>query len=171
VNVCRPLIAIIVGALFWQIASAIPIVDTDMARGEFGTMRDAVRAAGEQYLEHSRHTDREYVGGVLRDRHGRYRYTVGHAAAGTDTVRFRVGVVTGHELVGFWHTHGRQGSARELFSAEDVALVKGQGLPLYLITPNGHIRKLEPGRLRRVHGRRSALAVGRAAAGVIVDRL
>lgn len=163
-----------VGALIWEFASAgagPPTVDTQLARGEFGSVLDAVETAGGQYLEPSKRTDREYVGGILKNDDGSYRYTAGHAESRDDTVSFRVSLQSGYHLVAFWHTHGHPGRAREFFSAQDVSLVKEQGVALYLITPAGRIRVLEPGRIRPVRARRSTYGRGGAAAGMIVGRL
>ena len=163
-----------VGALIWEFASAgaeRPTVDTQLAQGEFVSVLNAVQMAGGHYLEPSKRTDREYVGGILKSDDGSYRYTAGHAESRDDAVSFRVSVQSGYRLVAFWHTHGRPGRARELFSAKDANLVTEQGLPFYLITPTGRIRVLEPGRIRPVRARQSALARGGATAGVIVGRI
>ncbi|MEE8042076.1 MAG: DUF4329 domain-containing protein, partial [Pseudomonadales bacterium] len=149
----------------------LPTVDTRLAHGEFESILYAVQSAGRQYHEPSRRTDREYVGGILKNNDGRYRYTAGHAESRDNAVSFRVSVQSGYRLVAFWHTHGRPGRARELFSAKDANLVTEQGLPFYLITPTGCIRVMEPGRARPVRPRQSVYGRRGAAAGVIVGRI
>lgn len=162
------------GALIWDLALAttpLPTVDTHVTAGRYDSPLEAVSAAGRRYLERSRRSDSEYVGGVLRDTSGTYRYSVGRADAGSDQVRFRVSLFAGSELVAFWHTHGRAGPERELFSREDMQLVATQDLPLYLVTPSGRIRLLRPDAVRRLRPRESVLARNAAARGVIAGRI
>ncbi len=171
-NIRWALTAGCLGALLCEFArAALPTVDTHIAPGQFDSPLAAVHGAGEVYLEVSRRSDREYVGGVLRDAGGAYRYTAGRAEAKADQVTFRVVLAPGYELVAFWHTHGRRGTARELFSEDDTRLVAAQGLPFYLITPSGRIRLLKPGRRHRRGARPSALLPSGAATGVIAGRI
>lgn len=151
--------------------AALPTIETRIDPEAFESPLAAVQSAGNLYLEVSRRSDREVVGGILRNASGEYRYTVGWAEPEADEVRFRIVIAPGQELVAFWHTHGRAGPARELFSEQDTRLVAGQGLPLYLITPRSRIRLLQPGRIRRRGPRESATLPRGAATGVMVGRI
>lgn len=98
----------------------------------------------DKFLDTSTRTDTEYVGAVLRDRDGRYRFTVGNGKPGQDTVTFRVRYPQSSELVGFWHTHGDAGPHRDRFSRADVELVRDTGKPFFLITADGRLLVLTP---------------------------
>lgn len=104
----------------------------------------AIQAAADAFLAHSRATDAEFVGGVLRARDGNYRLTVGRGEAGQDSITYAVGRRAGEMLLALWHTHGTSGPGRNFFSPRDVRLVQEHRLPLYLITPSGQIRVLVP---------------------------
>jgi len=111
---------------------------------DFATVSAAVEALGSAHLERSLASDREFVGGVLRDSRGRFWGTVGAGCSGQDTVTFAVAVPTGTTLAAFWHTHGAKGLFRDLFSPDDAELVRGTGMAFYLVTPDGDLKVLEP---------------------------
>ena len=113
----------------------------------------------------SRRSDREHVGAIFQRHDGFYTASHGAAPNGRDEVSFRVPRLSGHTLVAYWHTHGRDGWFRDRFSETDARLVQRTGRPFYLFTPGGDIRVLAPGALRhgRASGRRSLL--GRGAQG------
>ena len=64
------------------------------------------------------------------------------------------------QLAAFWHTHGAPARLRELFSPDDVDLVRSTGRDFYLITPRGEIRVLRPSDVPRI----GAIGIGRATA-------
>jgi Domain of unknown function (DUF4329) len=136
----------------------------------FATLDAAVEALGRAHLTRSVTSDREFVGGVLRDAAGRFWGTVGAGCPGQDTVTFVVAVPVGSSLAAFWHTHGAAGLFRELFSPEDVQLVRNTGHAFYLMTPGGELRVLEPGDVAAPAGRhlrRSKLPSGALAGRVL----
>jgi Domain of unknown function (DUF4329) len=110
----------------------------------FETLAAAVNALGGAHLPRSVASDREFVGGILRDASGRFWGTVGAGCPGQDTVTFAVTVPAGATLAAFWHTHGASGLFRDLFSPDDAELVRSTGYAFYLITPDGELRVLEP---------------------------
>ena len=107
---------------------------TDLAYG-LGRLRDTL-------LAESIRKDVEYVGAILEAQDGSYTFTQGNGRKSQDTVTFRIRRESGSRIVGFWHTHGDRGFARDYFSPEDAKLVQATGLPFYLITPEGEIRVL-----------------------------
>ncbi len=78
----------------------------------------------------------------LRDGAGGYWTSVGSGCSGQNTVTFAVQVPAKMQLAAFWHTHGAAAPLRELFSPDDVDLVRSTGRDFYLITPRGEIRVL-----------------------------
>lgn len=128
----------------------------------------------DKFLDTSKRSDTEFVGAVLQDSSGRYRFTVGNGKPGQDTVTFQVRYPQTQELVGFWHTHGDQGPNRDRFSRADVELVRNTGKPFFLITADGRLLVLTPeaaqgsgglfsdqgsGRSRAVRGSRAGIPV------------
>jgi hypothetical protein len=115
---------------------------------DFATLSGVVEALGRAHLERSLASDREFVGGILRDSRGRFWGTVGAGCSGQDTVTFAVAIPSGAMLAAFWHTHGANGLFRDLFSPDDAELVRSTGMAFYLVTPDGDLRVLEPRDLR-----------------------
>ncbi|MCZ6619505.1 MAG: hypothetical protein O7E57_15390 [Gammaproteobacteria bacterium] len=121
----------------------------------------AVRAMRGRFLDTSVSQDVEFFGAVLQEDHGDYRATFGQGCRGVDKINFSVSLAAGAKLSAFWHTHGRGGLARNLFSAEDAATVLDYQLPFYLIDSRGLIRVLDPAGAstgtRMMHGSRLRL--------------
>lgn len=107
----------------------------------YPTVVDAVVSMRRAVLDESVRSDREFVGAVV-EYDGAYRASVGHGCVNQDTVTFAVVVPPGARLAALWHTHGAPGGLRDLFSAEDVALVRSVQRDFYLITPRGQVRVL-----------------------------
>ncbi|HTO57234.1 MAG TPA: DUF4329 domain-containing protein [Pseudomonadales bacterium] len=107
----------------------------------YSTVVDAVESMRRMYLDESIRSDREFVGAIV-EREGSYRTSVGRGCANRDVVRFSVSLEADMRLVAFWHTHGAPANLRELFSPEDVDLVKSTQRDFYLITPHGQLRVL-----------------------------
>jgi hypothetical protein len=105
----------------------------------------AVDAMRREHLDRSVRSDREFVGAVVQNLDGGFWATVGSGCSGQDTVTFTVGVPRGMAVAAFWHTHGAPALYRDLFSADDVDLVRSTGRDFYLITPRGDLRVLRPG--------------------------
>jgi hypothetical protein len=128
----------------------------------------AVDAMRREHLDHSIRSDREFVGAVVEDGAGGYWTSVGKGCSGQNTVTFVVHVPATMQLAAFWHTHGSAAPLRELFSPDDVDLVRSTGRDFYLITPRGEIRVLRPNEVQRMRvigsGRATAsrAAIGRA---------
>ncbi len=129
-----------------------------------------VAAMRRAHLAESIRTDREYVGAVLERREG-YSATVGAGCAGRDTVTFAVTIPDGARVAAFWHTHGAPDAFRDLFSADDVELVRAMHRDFYLITPRGELRVLRVADvLARSPARIARGAPTGAATGVAVAR-
>jgi len=110
----------------------------------------AVDAMRREHLEHSVRSDREFVGAIVENGAGEYWVSVGSGCSGQNTVTFAVQVPATAMLAAFWHTHGAAAASRELFSPDDVDLVRTTGRDFYLITPRGEIRVLRTGDMARV---------------------
>jgi hypothetical protein len=149
------------GIVLLLVAQPVPasVVETDLLNLTAPTLADGLGTLRDLFLEDSRVTDREHVGAVLQSADGRFRFTHGIAPANQDRVSFRIRLAEDLALVGFWHTHGKQGQGRELFSPDDAALVRESGLPFYLIDPGGNLRVLRPIDLRQTRSR-IAIAAG-----------
>ncbi len=119
-------------------------VKTRMVDESFPDEVAAVREMSRRFLAISVREDVEFFGAVLQENHGEYRATFGQGCRGVDQINFSVPLRAGATLSAFWHTHGRRGLARDLFSAEDAATVLNYQLPFYLIDPAGLIRVLDP---------------------------
>jgi len=119
----------------------------------------AVDAMRREHLDRSVHSDREFVGAVVKNLDGGFWASVGSGCSGQDTVTFTIDVPRGMAVAAFWHTHGAPALYRDLFSADDVDLVRSTGRDFYLITPRGDLKVLRPGDIvgiDRVIGTRSA---------------
>lgn len=110
----------------------------------------AVDAMRRQHLDRSVRSDREYVGAVVENLDGGFWASVGSGCSGQDTVTFTIDVPRGMAVAAFWHTHGAPALYRDLFSADDVDLVRSTGRDFYLITPRGDLRVLRPGDIRGI---------------------
>ena len=126
------------------VEACVDLVRTRMADESFPSEIAAVREMSERFLETSVVQDVEFFGAVLQDSHGDYRATYGQGCRGVDQIHFSVLLAKGSKIRAFWHTHGRRGLARNLFSAADAASVRSHHLPFYLIDPEGLIRVLDP---------------------------
>ena len=97
---------------------------------------------GREHLQRSLRSDREFVGAIVENGAGEYWTSVGSGCSGQDTVTFAVQIPTAARLAAFWHTHGAAAASRDLFSPDDVDLVRNTGREFYLITPRGEISVL-----------------------------
>ena len=140
----RVLIAIVLFSIGTFAEACFKPVQTEMALESFPDEVAAVREMSRRFLASSLHEDVEYFGAVLKENQGQYRATFGQGCRGIDQINFSVGLKAGEELSAFWHTHGREGLARELFSADDASTVLSHQIPFYLIDPEGLIRVLDP---------------------------
>jgi hypothetical protein len=122
-------------------------VDRERAYASVVAAVDAMRRA---HLERSVRSDREFVGAVVENGAGGYWTSVGSGCSGQDTVTFAVQVPLETRVAAFWHTHGAAAALRDLFSPDDVDLVRSTGRDFYLITPRGEIRVLRPGDVARI---------------------
>ena len=110
----------------------------------FGSVVAAIDAMRLEHLDNSVRSDREFVGAVVANHDGRFQTSVGSGCRGQDTVTFTVQVPAGMSVAAFWHTHGAPALFRDLFSPDDVDLVRVSGRDFYLITPRGELRVLRP---------------------------
>jgi len=140
-------------ALIWALLSAI-FLPAHASRGACGvvattldgerqypTVVDAVASMQRTFLDESVRSDREFVGAIFEDG-GVYRASVGRACVGQNTVTFAVSVPPGARLAALWHTHGAPADLRELFSPDDVDVVRSMHRDFYLITPRGELKVL-----------------------------
>ena len=104
----------------------------------------AIHALATCYATRSADEDREYFAAILRGTEG-FVFVVGVGHQHTDEVSLRFDRLPGEAFVALWHTHGRDGVNRELFSPTDTALVKQVGVPFYLTDPKGRLRVFRPG--------------------------
>ena len=127
------------------------VVQTSVDRQRaYASVIAAVDAMRREHLERSVRSDREFVGAIVENGAGGYWTSVGSGCAGQNTVTFAVQVPAPARLAAFWHTHGAAAASRELFSPDDVDLVRMTGRDFYLITPRGDIRVLRPDDMARV---------------------
>jgi hypothetical protein len=119
------------------------LVTTHVRPGVFPSELAAVRALAATVLADSVAGDIEFAGGLYHLRDGGIRVSVGRGCPGADTIRFAVPLLDGAAPVAYWHTHGRDGFARERFSPDDARLVLNTRCPFYLITPRGQIHVLD----------------------------
>ena len=142
-------------------AAACERVKTALTSQTFATAVDALRAMAESVLDESVTYDIEFAGALYSTPPHGVRVSVGRGCPGADSIEFAVPRVDGHSPIAYWHTHGRDGFARDRFSPDDAALVLREQRPFYLITPRGQIRVLEPHTAKRrpafVASRRSVL--------------
>jgi hypothetical protein len=96
------------------------------------------------YLDRSVQQDREYIAPILQTAEG-FIGVVTVGEPGHDRFRLRITTSAAERLVALWHTHGKPGYARELFSTADTQLANRLGLPSYLTTPDGETRVYLPG--------------------------
>lgn len=134
------------------------LVDRERAYASVVAAVDAMRRV---HLERSVRSDREFVGAVVENGAGGYWTSAGSGCAGQDTVTFAVQLPLETRVAAFWHTHGAAAALRDLFSPDDVDLVRSTGRDFYLITPRGAIRVLRPGDVTRI----GAIGVRRMPAG------
>lgn len=132
----------------------------------------AVDAMRREHLDRSVVSDREFVGAVVENPDGGFWTSVGSGCSGQDTVTFAVDVPRGVAVAAFWHTHGAPALYRDLFSADDVDLVRSTGRDFYLITPSGDLRVLRPGDIPGIERVVRKTPVGRpfGATGLSVTR-
>ena len=162
---CKLLVRLLVMTLLLSASFAAEAcrdpVRTRITGESFPDEVSAVRAMRGKFLDTSVSQDVEFFGAVLREEHGAYRATFGQGCRGVDKINFSVSLTAGAKLSAFWHTHGRGGLARNLFSAEDAATVLAHQLPFYLIDSRGLIRVLDPAGTntgtRLIHGSRLRL--------------
>jgi hypothetical protein len=135
-------------------------VKTELAPETFASELDALRALANQVLNDSITYDVEFAGALYRNRFDGVRASIGRGCPGVDSIEFTVPHLDGEPPIAYWHTHGRDGFARDRFSPDDAELVRREGRPFYLITPRGKIRVLDAYRVTRdapVRSRRSLL--------------
>jgi hypothetical protein len=142
-------------------AAACERVNTALTARTFPTAVDALRAMAERVLDESVTYDVEFAGALYSTPPHGVRVSVGRGCPGADSIEFAVPRIDGQSPIAYWHTHGRDGYARDRFSPDDAALVLREQRPFYLITPRGKIRVLEPDMAKRRHAfvasRRSVL--------------
>jgi hypothetical protein len=127
------------------------VVQTSVDRGHaYANVVAAVDAMRREHLERSVRSDREFVGAVVENGSGGYWTSVGSGCSGQNTVTFAVQVPPRAQVAAFWHTHGAPAASRDLFSPDDIDLVRNTGLDFYLITPRGELRVLRPGDVVRL---------------------
>ena len=172
----RTLLVVLVLQITWQTSADPGVVKTrKLADITWDSHLSAAIDLAERFLTASMLEDREHVGAILRDKAGHFWATHGIGGISQDTVTFSIPKTQSSEIVAFWHTHGRSGFARNLFSPDDVNIVRSHGVPLYLLAPNGDVKilrrdLLHPGSRSGIR-RRSALGIpGRARNGVVVAR-
>ncbi len=137
------------------------LVQTSVDRQRaYASVVAAVDAMRREHLDRSVRSDREFVGAVVENGAGGYWASVGSGCSGQDTVTFAVKIPAHAQLAAFWHTHGAAAASRDLFSPDDVDLVRNTGRDFYLITPRGEIRVLRPSDVGRI----GAIGVGRVPA-------
>ncbi len=140
----RALITVLLLSLSVNLEACLEPVKTRMAVESFPDEVTAVREMSRRFLRTSVHQDVEFFGAVLQENHGEYRATFGKGCPGVDRINFSIGLKAGEKLSAFWHTHGRNGLDRNLFSAQDATTVLNYQIPFYLIDPAGLIRVLDP---------------------------
>ena len=119
------------------------VVQTSVDRQRaYASVVAAVDAMRREHLNRSIRSDREFVGAIVENGAGEYWTSVGSGCSGQDTVTFAVQIPAAARLAAFWHTHGAAAASRDLFSPDDVDLVRHTGRDFYLITPRGEIRVL-----------------------------
>ena len=128
--------------------------------GLFADELAAVATLSACYTAPSAHEDREYIAAILKQKDG-YRFVVQPAEAGADQVRLRFQRHPEEILVALWHTHGKAGAHRHLFSPGDTALVAQMAVPFYLSDPWGTLRVFSPGDAPRRRLRESGLRAPR----------
>jgi len=133
-------------------------IDADRA---YPTVVDAVFSMQRRFLDESIRSDREFVGAIL-EVNGAYRASVGRGCVNQDTVTFAISVPPGARLAALWHTHGAPAELRELFSPDDVDVVRSMQCDFYLITPRGDVRVLRVADVARG----VSMVRGRVGAGV-----
>ena len=149
-------------------------IGTTTIAGRYEDPVAAARALAARFAAQSASEDAEHVGALLRAPDGQLVATHGVGRSGVDRVQFRIPVPSGFEIVAFWHTHGAHGVGRDLFSPRDTELVASTGKPLYLITPSGVLKVLEPGAVRGASPRlaRSLLRAPRGSQpGTVIGRV
>jgi hypothetical protein len=134
------------------------VVQTSVDRERaYANVVAAVDAMRREHLQRSVRSDREFVGAVVENGSGGYWTSVGSGCSGQNTVTFAVRIPARAQVAAFWHTHGAAAASRDLFSPDDIDLVRDTGLDFYLITPRGEVRVLRPGDVARL----GSMRVGR----------
>ena len=130
------------GVLFTTQASGESLdSDCHVESQAFPCIESAVYVLSVSYHQTSIREDREYIAAILEE-NGVYRVTVQAGQRGKGSVSMRVRRKKTQALAALWHTHGRPGPMRELYSATDSKMVRATGLPFYLTTPRGKIKVL-----------------------------
>ena len=130
---------------------ACGLVQTSVDRERaYANVVAAVDAMRREHLNRSVRSDREFVGAVVENASGRYWASVGNGCFGQNTVTFAVQIPPNAQVAAFWHTHGAAAPSRDLFSPEDIDLVRNTGLDFYLITARGEIKVLRPSDVVRI---------------------
>lgn len=152
--------------LYWMLLSptSVASIPTEPLDWHTDGLIEGLVRLKDRFLDTSVRNDTEYVGAVLRDPDGRYRFTVGTGKPRQDRVTFQVRHPSSQELVGFWHTHGAHGPNRDRFSRADVELVRDTGKPFFLITADGRLLVLTPAEARDAGGLLTGQGSGRSRA-------
>jgi hypothetical protein len=141
----RALVGVLLSAIFLPVRAspgACGVIATDVDETRvYPSVVDAVESMQRLFLDESIRLDREYVGAIV-ERDGGYRASIGRGCANRDAVTFAVVIPAGARVAAFWHTHGAPSNVRELFSPEDVSVVRATQCDFYLITPRGEVRVL-----------------------------
>ncbi len=120
-------------------------LDKNQPADGFETEIEAVIYASSTYLAASVADNREFVGGILQCPNGAYFYTVGRGRKNKAPVRFSVPQPNQCRLKALWHTHGKDGKNKTLFSAADTRTAIELNLPFYMTDPYGKVRVFTPG--------------------------
>ena len=124
------------------IKTTIPVSIPDAG---FTSVDAAVLHAVLNYNEDSIATNREHVGGVLKCRDGRFIYTQGHGRHNQAPVQFAITQTKTCRVVALWHTHGKFGHHKSMFSPSDTQSANQMDKPIYMADHTGTIRVYEPG--------------------------
>lgn len=146
--------ALAADALILQVSSRSGGRTRDLVRTEvpeqlptegFSTVVAAVTHAVDSYNPKSVKSNREHVGGILACSGGRYVYTHGRGRRNQAPVQFSIPQTTDCKLAALWHTHGKKGPHKSMFSPSDTASANLIGRPIYMADHTGTIRVYEPG--------------------------
>lgn len=136
------------------------LVITQVRASAFESELSAMRMLAATVLPDSIAEDVEFAGALYRLDDGEIRVSVGRGCPGADTITFAAPLLDGVAPIAYWHTHGRDGYARDRFSPNDARLVLNTRCPFYLITPRGQIHVLDVASVRAYPAAAGATPLG-----------